>query len=151
MSGQPPGTYQLCGFSYDNGSAPLVSTLIGQNYSVISTLFDSGMGTFCGDFSTDCFDLIIGPAPMDIVVDTMMCINDCFTTPTGSQCCSPGTCTYQIDTGGGCTQNVTYNITPNYSSSNYAKYRSMSRRLLQCARWYDDDLPAFFAANHVWL
>ena len=113
MSAQPPGTYQLCGFSYDNGSAPLLGTLIGQNYTVISGLFAAGNGTFCGDFSTNCFNVVItGPPPPPIIVDTVMCVSDCFTAPDGTQCCSPGQCMYDVVLPDGCIQMYTYNITP---------------------------------------
>ncbi len=52
-----PGTFSVCGISYDYESAP--ATFIGQNYDSIQADLASAMPSFCGDFSDGCVDVTI--------------------------------------------------------------------------------------------
>lgn len=77
MSGLPPGTYNLCGFSYANTAAGLLNTLVGMDLSSAIAQFNSSAAPFCGDFSDDCMLVTIGPAIPPTIIDTALCIGAC--------------------------------------------------------------------------
>ena len=109
----PPGTFTICGLSYQLDDIGLIGTAIGQTVASLQTSFDNQTALFCGDTSDDCFDVVVGIPSPPIFRDTMACINEFpITLPDGSLCPSPGTCTYSVDIGTGCDQDITYIVTP---------------------------------------
>ncbi|GEM_PF-1541451 len=112
LNGLPSGTYQVCGLSYFTTDAGLYNVYIGQPYNnLVNDLANANAG-FCGDLSSDCFNATINPFIPPTVIDTAMCIGDCFTNPLGFQCCSPGPCQYTLTASTGCDSLVIVNIAP---------------------------------------
>lgn len=76
----PPGTYEVCGLSYD--WAHQDSLLLPDGILTIPLLKDtlySGNPPFCGDISTPCLKIQISePLPLQ-VVDTTLCAGQCYT------------------------------------------------------------------------
>ncbi len=112
LNNLPPGTYQVCGLSYLTADAGLYNVYIGQPYTNLVNDLNNASAGFCGDLSTDCFNATIHPVILPTVVDTAMCIGDCFTTPTGLICCSPGGCQYTLPASTGCDSTIIVNIAP---------------------------------------
>lgn len=109
MTTQPPGTYEVCGFSYYFLDGGLVPTLIGMNLSAAQAQFSGFAAPFCGDFSDDCIEVLIGPPPPPGIVDTMLCIGDCIIVA-GQQVCNSTTLT--VPSWLGCDSLITVVIIP---------------------------------------
>jgi len=109
MSTQPPGTYQVCGFSYALTDAPFVPTLIGMNLQTAQMQFAGSAAPFCGDFSDDCIEVVVGPPPPPTIIDTMLCIGDCIMVG-GQSVCSSTTLT--VPSWLGCDSLITVIIIP---------------------------------------
>ncbi len=88
MSNQPPGTYEVCGFSYNLMDAGLVPSIIGMNLQAAQAQFAGTAAPFCGDFSDDCITVTIGPPPPPTLIDTMVCLGDCITVANQMVCSS---------------------------------------------------------------
>ncbi|MGK0362992.1 MAG: gliding motility-associated-like protein [Saprospiraceae bacterium] len=112
MSSLPPGDYTICGLSYKLDEAALVNTAIGQTVASLQSSFNNETALFCGDTSDDCFDLSVGIPNPPIFRDTMACVGTFITLPDGSSCAAPGACTYSVDIGTGCDQDITYIVAP---------------------------------------
>ncbi len=77
LTSQPPGTYQVCGISYLTAQVGMLPSLIGMDYPTAKALLESTTAPFCGDFSDDCVDVIIGPPVPPTILDTMLCSGEC--------------------------------------------------------------------------
>ena len=112
LNNLPPGNYQVCGLSYLTTDAGLYNVYIGQPYNNLVNDLNNASAGFCGDLSTDCFNATIYPMILPTIIDTTMCLGDCFTAPTGIQCCAPGGCQYTLTSSTGCDSLIIFNITP---------------------------------------
>lgn len=92
MSTQPAGIYQVCGLSYIITAAGQIGSLTGMNYSTAVTLLQSATAPFCGDFSSDCVSVTIGPPVPPTILVTSLCLGDCIIVG-GQDFCSSGTVT----------------------------------------------------------
>ncbi|MCC6724581.1 MAG: gliding motility-associated C-terminal domain-containing protein [Saprospiraceae bacterium] len=108
MSTFPPGNYTICGFSYILSAQGLLNTLVGQNLANAQALFASATAPFCGDFSDDCIDVIIGPAIPPSTLDTFVCLGQCLDLG-GNLVCASGPVTFQSYLG--CDSVVNVNLT----------------------------------------
>jgi len=109
MTSYPPGSYTICGFSYINSAAGLLNTLIGMDLATATSQFNSNTAPFCGDFSNDCMDVIIGPTIPPTFIDTALCIGECI--EVGFQpVCATGS--YTLQSYLGCDSVVNVIITP---------------------------------------
>ncbi|MEK7255815.1 MAG: proprotein convertase P-domain-containing protein, partial [Bacteroidota bacterium] len=109
MSGTPPGTYSVCGFSYAIAAETQLATLVGQDLSDMQAAFNSTTAPFCGDFSSDCITVIIGPAIPPTELDTMVCLGECIEIG-GNFMCTSGTVIFESYLG--CDSVVNVNFIP---------------------------------------
>ncbi|MCB0643560.1 MAG: hypothetical protein KDC44_18060, partial [Phaeodactylibacter sp.] len=110
LSFQPPGTYEICGLSYATVDEGAYLVFTGQPLANLQNALDNGTAGFCGDLSNDCFTAVIGPPIPPTILDTMICLGDCFTAPNGMVCCSPGPCQYVLPSYLGCDSMIIMNI-----------------------------------------
>ena len=94
LTSQPPGNYQVCGLSYLSSQVGLLPSLIGMDYPTAKSLLESTTAPFCGDFSDDCAQVIIGPPVPPTILDTMLCSGECINVG-GQQVCNSTTITLQ--------------------------------------------------------
>jgi gliding motility-associated-like protein len=111
LSSLPPGNYQVCGLSYLLEDAGAYNTYIGLPYALLQNDLLNGNANFCGDLSDDCFQATIGPPIPPTIINTTLCPGDCFTTPLGQQCCTPGVCEYTLTSYLGCDSVIQVIIT----------------------------------------
>ena len=107
----PPGSYQVCGLSYLTDDAGELPLWIGQPFASLQNNLSSGAPAFCGDLSNSCFMATIGPPIPPAVLDTTICLGDCFVAPNGVTCCTPGPCQYTLQSYLGCDSTTIVNIT----------------------------------------
>ncbi len=108
-----PGTFSVCGISYEYASAP--SSFVGQNYNSIQTDLASAMPSFCGDLSDNCVDITIRPDPIPSFVVDSVCLGA--SAPNcplinNTYICNPGAGSFTVQTPFGCDSTVSYLITP---------------------------------------
>ena len=115
LSTVPAGTYEICGLSYLTTDQPDLFPFIGQPFSTFENTIQTSFDPICGDLSADCFTATIGPPIPPTIQDTMICLGDCYTAPTGLQCCSPGPCQYTVPSSLGCDSTIIVNITTHFN------------------------------------
>jgi len=108
-----PGTFRVCGISYEYASAP--ASFVGQNYNSIQADLASAMPSFCGDPSDNCVDIIIRPDPLPSFVTDSVCLgasapNCPFINNT--YICNPGAGSFTVQNAVGCDSTISYLITP---------------------------------------
>lgn len=110
----PPGNYTICGLSYLLSEGTPYLAFLGQPYNNLVNALDSGSPPFCGDLSSNCFTAKTGPPIPPTTTTASICFGDCFTTPTGVQCCNPGVCSYTLPSWLGCDSvtNVIITVIP---------------------------------------
>lgn len=108
----PPGTYQVCGLSYATDDASQLFFYLGTTLAQLQAELDAGTASFCGDLSDDCFTATIGPPIPPTILDTMICLGDCYVAPDGTQCCTPGPCQYTLTSYLGCDSTIIMNVIP---------------------------------------
>jgi subtilisin-like proprotein convertase family protein len=110
LSIQPPGTYEVCGLSYFLQDAGAYLTYLGSPYVILQNDLNMGTAGFCGDLSDDCFTATIGPPIGPTFIETTLCLGDCFVAPDGTECCTPGPCSYTLQSELGCDSTIFVNI-----------------------------------------
>ncbi|MBR9923002.1 MAG: T9SS type B sorting domain-containing protein [Bacteroidetes bacterium] len=111
LNSLPPGTYTVCGLSYQTTDGPDLPPFIGGPFVDFQNTINTSTDPICGDLSTDCFTAMIGPPIPPTLQDTTICLGDCYTTPTGMECCTPGACEYTLQSYLGCDSTIIVNIT----------------------------------------
>ena len=112
LNNVPPGTYQICGLSYATDDAGQLIFYMGSTLAQLQLELDAGTALFCGDLSDDCFMATVGPPVPPTILDTLICLGDCFTAPDGTQCCNPGPCQYTLTSYLGCDSLIIMNVLP---------------------------------------
>ncbi len=74
---QAPGTYEVCGLSYEQSVLGNVQSLVGSSLALMQAQLGSSTSPFCADFSTNCITVTIGPAIPPSFLDTLVCLGDC--------------------------------------------------------------------------
>jgi gliding motility-associated-like protein len=101
-----PGNYTVCGFSVSSDDAPMLNGFQGQPLSTMQGQFAGNMDPFCGDFSDDCVNVMVGMALMPITINETLCQGECIILE-GIEVCN--STTLSVPQGDGCDQ--VYNIT----------------------------------------
>jgi gliding motility-associated-like protein len=101
-----PGTYDVCGLSYELTSLDPYQELPGTSLSDLSAT-----DVYCADLSDSCLLVNVFPLPDVTQLDSTLCFGECFTAPDGTICCSPGTCVYVLPAAGGCDSIIEVNLT----------------------------------------
>ncbi len=109
MSGQPTGTYQVCGLSYLTSASGLLGSLVGMNIVAAQASLSSSTAPFCADFSTNCITVTIGPTIPPTILIYELCSGDCVTVG-GTQFCNSGSVT--LTSWLGCDSEVVVTIIP---------------------------------------
>ncbi|MEY3052407.1 MAG: hypothetical protein RLY31_2192 [Bacteroidota bacterium] len=89
---QPPGTYEVCGLSYQQSALGNVQSLIGSSLALMQAQLGSATSPFCADFSDNCISVTIGPAIVPTFLDTLVCLGDCIEIG-GQTLCNSGSVT----------------------------------------------------------
>ena len=73
LTAQPPGVYQVCGFSYLTADQPLVP--VPNGVLTLADLQGQASTAFCGDLTDNCIQVTISPAPVAPVISgpTTLC------------------------------------------------------------------------------
>jgi len=108
-----PGTFRVCGISYEYASAP--ATFVGLNYNSVQADLASAMPSFCGDLSDNCVDITIRPDPIPSFVVDSVCLGA--TAPNcpfinNTYICNPGAGSFTTQNAFGCDSTISYLITP---------------------------------------
>jgi gliding motility-associated-like protein len=113
MTSTAPGTYMVCGLSYELADAAFVPTAIGQNVNNLRSSLNGPSPLFCGDVSDNCIQVTIGPPiPPTFLPVEQLCPGDCITGPDGNPVCNPGSFQYTFTTNAGCDSVVNLTVVP---------------------------------------
>lgn len=113
MTTTAPGDYLVCGLSYALDDAAFLPTVLGQNVSSLRNALNGSTPLFCGDVSTNCIMVHIGPPiPPTFLPPVEICPGDCITGPDGSDVCNPGTFQFTFTTPDGCDSVVNLTVIP---------------------------------------
>lgn len=120
LTNTPPGTYEVCGLSFENIAAPQLPSLIGQNINTVRNDLNGATPPFCGDVTQNCVDVTIStPPPPTNLPNVSICSGDCTPAPDGGQICSGGSYSFTLTSSTGCDSivNLTVIETPPSSSN----------------------------------
>lgn len=111
FSALPVGNYSICGLSYAYVDSNIYPTYIGQPYGNLDADLSLLDPVFCGNLSSDCFEIEVGPIPTPGVENFDLCIGDCLEY-NGVQYCNPGLYPVMLTSYLGCDSLVNLFINP---------------------------------------
>ena len=107
----PVGDYSICGLSYAFVDAGIYPTYIGSPYADLEADLALLDPVFCGNLSTNCFELVVAPVPTPGMEAVDLCIGDCYTY-NAVDYCNPGLYPVMITSYLGCDSLVNLMISP---------------------------------------